>query len=141
MFGEMFQLVTNRLEFEKTLLRLKGSSVLNPSYDKQQDIYKGIESMLLNAVALIDLNTDQHPGADDVLFGGDMHHWLEFANTLRLKVYLRQAYTSEASRCKDSVMAMTTRGDEFLTTDVTIAYSGAQGMKNPLNTTISALGE
>lgn len=120
---------------------LQGANKLTPAYDKQEDVYKGIEKMLLDAKALIDLNSDKHPGTEDVMFGGDMHHWLELANTLRLKVYLRQAYTSEAARCKDSVMAMTTRGDEFLTVDATIGYSGAQGMKNPLNTTISALGD
>lgn len=115
--------------------------LFTPKYDKQKDIYASIEALLLEAIKNIDTHSDLHPGAEDVLFGGDMEHWLEFANTLRLKTYLRLAYTSEAARCKDSVSAMFGRGDAMLGVDVKITYPGAQYQANPLNTTISALGD
>lgn len=120
---------------------LKGADVLKPKYDKQKDVYGGIEKLLVDALKLIDIHSDKHPGAEDVLFGGDMEIWQSFANTLRLKTYLRLAYTSEATRCKDSVSNMFARGDAFLDYDVKIGYQSASFQANPLNTTISALGD
>ncbi|MBS3912946.1 MAG: SusD/RagB family nutrient-binding outer membrane lipoprotein [Bacteroidetes bacterium] len=120
---------------------LMGADNLAPSYEPQKDVYAGIEKLLISALANIDEASDDHPGAEDVLFGGDMHIWRTFANTLRLKTYLRLAYTSEAARCKDSVGAMVARGDAFLDYDARLDYPGVQFQSNPLNTTISALGD
>jgi hypothetical protein len=120
---------------------LQGGNNFSPKYDAQKDVYAGIEKLLVDASAMMDVNSDEHPGAEDVLFGGDMEMWQSFANTLRLKTYLRLAYTSEAGRCKDSVNAMFTRGDVFMESNVSIAYNNAQFQANPLNTTISALGD
>ena len=33
--------------------------------------------------------TNTQPGAEDYIFGGDMDQWRAFANTLKLKMYLR----------------------------------------------------
>ncbi|MBL7810835.1 MAG: SusD/RagB family nutrient-binding outer membrane lipoprotein [Bacteroidetes bacterium] len=121
---------------------LLGTANLRPAYDAQRSIYKGLETMLIQAASQIDDHSDVHPGAEDVLFGGDMAQWKAFANTLRLRVYLRQSETAEeAARCKDSVGAMFARGDAFLDADVRIDYTGAQFQSNPLNTTISSLGD
>lgn len=130
--------VFNRIPFTDAL---KGANNLSPEYDEQKVVYKGIEKLLIDALALMDTHSDIHPGAEDVLFGGDMEQWQAMANTLRLKTYLRLAYTSEAARCKDSVGAMFARGDVFLESDAMITYPGVQFQSNPLNTTISALGD
>lgn len=130
--------VYNRIPFTEAL---QGASTLAPKYDEQKVVYAGIEKLLLDALATMDTHSDKHPGTDDVLFGGDMEIWQSFANTLRLKTYLRLAYTSEANRCKDSVSAMFTRGDVFLDYDARLDYPGVQFQSNPLNTTISALGD
>lgn len=118
---------------------LKGANNFQPTYDDQKTVYAGIEKLLVDAAAMIDINSSVHPGAEDMYFGGDMEHWLEFANTLRLRVYLRQSETTEATRCKDSVGAMVARGDLFLSTNVMVSFSGSLNQKNPLNTTQNAL--
>ena len=119
---------------------LQGASKLTPAYDKQRDVYKGIQELLIKAIQNIDAMSDEHPGAEDVIFGGDMEHWLEMANSIRLKCYLRLAYTAEErAAAKDSVAAMEARGDIFLSSNASVKYTGAQYMANPLNTTINAL--
>lgn len=119
---------------------LQGSAKLTPAYDKQRDVYKGIQELLIKAIENIDVQSDEHPGAEDVIFGGDMGHWLEMANSIRLKCYLRLAYTAEEKApARDSVAAMAARGDFFLSSDASVKYTGAQYMANPLNTTINAL--
>lgn len=120
---------------------LKGADKLSPAYDDQKTVYAGIEKLLLDAISHIDEASEDHPGSEDILFGGDMQVWRTFANTLRLKTYLRLAYTAEGNRCKDSVAAMFARGDAFLDYDARIDYPGVQFQSNPLNTTISALGD
>lgn len=66
-------------------------SILHPSYESAKNkVYPGIETMLKEAIDLIDKTTTQkHPGTDDLIYGGDMASWRKFANTLLLKLYLR----------------------------------------------------
>lgn len=121
---------------------LKGAGSLTPKFDAQQDVYKGITNLLQQAIKQINYQTDEHPGAEDMLFHGDMHEWLKFANTLKLRVMLRQAYAAGANvAAKDTVAAMFLRGDEFLDADVRLDYDGSQNFKNPLNSQISFLGD
>jgi hypothetical protein len=68
-----------------------------PRYDAQMDIYlgnsaKGIKS-LLNLVreGLVDISlpSSQKPGADDLVYGGDLSKWTRFGNSLLMKMALQ----------------------------------------------------
>jgi hypothetical protein len=60
-----------------------------PVYDKQEDIYKLIQSMLDEAIAENKLDPGNlKPGADDFLYGGNMANWEKFAYALKARHYI-----------------------------------------------------
>ncbi|MCV6629482.1 MAG: SusD/RagB family nutrient-binding outer membrane lipoprotein, partial [Flavobacteriaceae bacterium] len=67
-----------------------------PSYDRQQDIYKGILEDLKTQMDAIASSTTAIEGAEgDFVYQGDPQKWKAFANTLRLRMALRsrEAFT------------------------------------------------
>ncbi|MES1216898.1 MAG: SusD/RagB family nutrient-binding outer membrane lipoprotein [Bacteroidota bacterium] len=72
---------------------LQGANILTPSYTDAKVIYKDLADELDKAIASI--NAGQAAagvtelGSADVMFGGDMTLWKEFANTLKLRILLR----------------------------------------------------
>jgi len=110
---------------------LKGAGNFYPTYDKGSDIYDSLVAKLDVAMADISANISnaaKHtPGADDIMFQGDMTQWLKFANTEKLKLLVqqsavssKQAYiTSEASK---------TNSYGYTTQDALVnpGYSGTQ---------------
>lgn len=71
----------------------KRSEILYPKYDDALTIYRDLYAQLDQATALID-NAPAgtlNPGANDVMLGGDMQMWKKFANTLKLKLLIRES--------------------------------------------------
>lgn len=112
-----------------------------PAYDDDQAIYRNLVVQLEEAIALIEnASTETRSvGGEDIVFQGDMSNWVRFANTLKLRLLIResgvsasQAYiTAEFQELVDS-------GAEFITEDVTInpGYSNAENDKqNPFYNT------
>jgi hypothetical protein len=66
--------------------------VLFPKYDKGQDIYNDLVKQLDAAIDIINKNAGAtDPGASDIVFGGDMTKWAKFANTIKLRLAIRQS--------------------------------------------------
>lgn len=69
-----------------------------PAYDKQSDIYDSLTAKLDNAMAEINSNLSNSsvvtPTTDDVMFGGNMQNWLTFANTVKLRLLVREVNVS-----------------------------------------------
>ena len=61
------------------------------------------------------------PGTDDLVFQGDMTKWVKFANTLKLKLLIRQS-ESRPNVTTAGVQALYAAGAEFLDAD-------AQGLR------------
>lgn len=60
-----------------------------PVYDKQEDIYNIIQTMLDDAIAENQLDPGiLTPGADDFLYNGDMEKWEKFAYALKARHYI-----------------------------------------------------
>ena len=60
-----------------------------PVYDKQEDIYKLIQSMLDSAIAENQLPPGKLvPGTDDFLYGGNMDNWEKFAYALKARHHI-----------------------------------------------------
>ncbi|WP_299825075.1 SusD/RagB family nutrient-binding outer membrane lipoprotein [uncultured Pontibacter sp.] len=91
---------------------LQGLENLNPEYQPQEEIYNDLISRLDAAIALIDPNADS-PARDDLVFNGDMNLWTKFANTLKLKIFLRQAYV-RPDVAQSGIQAMYSAGAQFL---------------------------
>lgn len=70
------------------------STILNPGYDNQQAIYNDLVKQLDGAMALIAKGGGANPGAGDIVFGGNMTGWAKFANTLKLRLAIRQSNLS-----------------------------------------------
>lgn len=73
---------------------LQGEANLTPEYDDSKEVYDAICTMLAEILAM---DPDQVAAAEeahttssaDMLFGGDTDNWFKFANTLYLKMLMR----------------------------------------------------
>ncbi|KQS89208.1 SusD/RagB family nutrient-binding outer membrane lipoprotein [Chryseobacterium sp. Leaf394] len=69
----------------------RGQENLTPKYDNDSDIYRNLIQNLEDANALIAAGKGDIPGAQDVVFGGDMDLWTKFSNTLKLRMLIRMS--------------------------------------------------
>ncbi|MFZ7116699.1 MAG: SusD/RagB family nutrient-binding outer membrane lipoprotein [Bacteroidota bacterium] len=71
---------------------LKGLENIAPHFDSQQSIYDGLITMIDKGISNIDYDASAFlPGADDFVYHGDMELWERFANSLKLRIYMRQS--------------------------------------------------
>ncbi|HEX8428645.1 SusD/RagB family nutrient-binding outer membrane lipoprotein [Hymenobacter sp.] len=118
---------------------LLGATNVTPTYDKAQDIYKDLLVQLTGAIADITATPSnaRTVGAEDIVFGGDMTRWKQFANSLKLRILLRESQTGNAAIDADvrtQLQALQTAADGFITTDVVAqpGYSQNLNQQNPL---------
>jgi len=86
---------------------------LFPAYDKAATIYSDLIANLDANIAAIQKNGSKTaPSTDDIIFGGNMANWLKFANTLKLRLILRQVNLSNFSTIAGDIAS--TRSVDFL---------------------------
>ncbi|MFY0653609.1 MAG: SusD/RagB family nutrient-binding outer membrane lipoprotein [Cyclobacteriaceae bacterium] len=83
-----------------------------PKYDDGQAVYDDLIIKIDAAMDMVTTNTPI-PVNGDIIFGGDMKKWLAFANTLKLKIYMRQS-EARASVAQAGVQSLD--GQAFLRT-------------------------
>lgn len=113
---------------------LQGTANLTPGFDGGEDVYDDLIVMADEAIGWIDQSsTAVTPGDDDLIYGGDMALWLKFANTLKLKIYIRQAY-ERPTVAEDGIAALYSDGAEFLSPgeEAMISFSDNTHNQNPL---------
>ncbi|MXV49887.1 SusD/RagB family nutrient-binding outer membrane lipoprotein [Pedobacter sp. HMF7647] len=93
---------------------LQGTGNLAPKYEAATTVYDGILKLIDAGLASIDVSaTADKPGTNDIVFAGNMDKWKRFANTLKLRVLLRQSLTaSRASQVTAGFATLT--GATFL---------------------------
>jgi hypothetical protein len=64
---------------------------LNPAYDPQQTIYNDLVKQLDAAIALAGKTGATNPTTNDIVYGGNMVNWQKFANSLKLRLAIRQS--------------------------------------------------
>jgi len=70
----------------------QGAKNFTPAYDSGTSIYADLIKQMDAAIALINGATTQiPPGSDDIIFGGNMTSWKKFANTMKLRLIMRQS--------------------------------------------------
>jgi hypothetical protein len=111
------------------------SAILNPVFDSADMVYDQMAADLLEALSK-DLSLSpvaNAPGATDFVFEGNMTKWTQFANTLLLKVYLRQTEI-RSSVAQSGVMALMNSGAQFLAEDAGILtqFKDEASKSNPL---------
>jgi hypothetical protein len=108
-----------------------------PSYDDDMAIYRSLVEDLDNAIAMINDadDSDAAVGSEDVIFQGNMSKWVQFANTLKLRLLARQFTLAETDGATASYLAEEFADLElnFVNEDVTInpGYVNGAGKQNP----------
>ncbi|WP_071595149.1 SusD/RagB family nutrient-binding outer membrane lipoprotein [Hymenobacter aerophilus] len=64
----------------------KGTEVLKPAYDKQEDIYKALNALLDDAILDLAKPSPNVPGAGDFFYSGDAAKWTKAAYTLKMRL-------------------------------------------------------
>lgn len=102
-----------------------------PKYDEGETVYPALIKQIDEVVAEYKANPSSNSLAKyDMIYKGDMAKWVQFANTLKLKLYLRMAYTSQADAAK--VKALLAENN-FISTDTGFKdiYTSSGGKMNP----------
>lgn len=110
------------------------SSILTPKFNTSQEVY---DFMIqdLDAALANDLSASKgdSPGKDDLIFAGDMAKWTQFANTLKLKIYMRQTNSSRKAIADAGITALLNSGVSFLDVDAGMnQFVDAINQSNPL---------
>lgn len=120
---------------------LKGLGNTVPSYDRAPDIYKDLVVQLKGAIS--DINAvpagSVVVGNEDVVFGGGptgMLRWKRFANSLRLRILLRESSTNDAALnayVATEMAALQSATDGFIDRDVVVqpSYTANTNQQNP----------
>jgi hypothetical protein len=92
-----------------------GAKKLTPTYDTGVSIYADLIKQLDAAISLINTNAtaaspEATPGSDDIIFGGNMANWKKFANTLKLRLIMRQSNLPIFSTLKAELASTASEG-------------------------------
>lgn len=116
-------------------------AILQPKFNTGEEVYDYMIADLTDALSKdLSQSAGETPSKDDFVFGGDMEKWTQFANTLKLKVYMRQTNSSRASIANAGITALLNSGVEFLNEDAGMVndaagnpiYTDAINQSNPL---------
>ncbi|WP_026997711.1 SusD/RagB family nutrient-binding outer membrane lipoprotein [Flectobacillus major] len=116
---------------------LQGTNKLTPSYDKQEDIYKSIQTLLDNGISDIAKQHTRFPSGDDYFYHGDMNKWRKLAYTLKARYYMHLSKAPNYTAATQADLALTAlqKGMESNDDDMKMNYSGAASNENPWNQT------
>ncbi|MDR3227373.1 MAG: SusD/RagB family nutrient-binding outer membrane lipoprotein [Prevotellaceae bacterium] len=120
------------IPFAEALLAVEGN--VSPKYDKSQDVYDALISRIDEALSkdfTVSTNNEGDAAANDKIFGGNIDKWIQFANTLKLRIYLRQIYARESVSLAGITSLLAE--NNFLKEDAKIGgFENEAGKYNPL---------
>jgi hypothetical protein len=105
-----------------------------PAYDKAEDIYKDLQVKLDTAIVLMKgytLSSKSTIPTLDIVFNGSTDKWVRFANTLKLRLVLRQSQVNanpSAELAKIAANGLIGSGE---TVQVTTDFTNVAGKQNP----------
>lgn len=110
---------------------LQGTGNSKPAYDNGKAIYEDLAKKMDTAILIFKTSASAYtiPSSSDIMFGGDAAKWLQFANTVKLRLLLRQSQVN-AGPAQSQAAALS---GGFLTTDATVqpGYLNSSGKQNP----------
>ena len=99
---------------------LQGTATLQPKFDDGFTIYKDLIARIDTALKKdFTVSTNAVTSTADLVFGGDVNQWIAFANTLKLKMYLRMV-NAHPDLAQSGITSMINSGAVFLTTDASV---------------------
>ncbi|MCB0504853.1 MAG: SusD/RagB family nutrient-binding outer membrane lipoprotein [Cyclobacteriaceae bacterium] len=99
---------------------------LTPEYDDAKAIYDDLVVRLDDAIGVLS-STTSTVGAEDLIYGGDLDKWIAFANSLKLRILMRQSITDPS--VGPDVIALVNSGS-FITSEsdmAVIPFGGSAG--------------
>jgi hypothetical protein len=122
----------DKIPYFEALKGFDDDPIFNPKYDAGREVYFDLITKLDMALERSATIGGKSYIDADYLFKGNMDLWRCFANTLKLKIYLRMAY-SDPSIAKQGISKMYKDGSSFLSTDAKIDhYISWDNNPNPL---------
>lgn len=109
---------------------LKADGNLSPKYEAQEVVYDSIFNYIDKGLALLATKQAVPVTSQDMIFKGDLDKWKAFANTLKLRAYLRISGVNE-SKASAGIKALYAKNVSFLNEDATITYTTTGGNENP----------
>lgn len=111
---------------------LNGASGQTKSkYDTQEVVYDSIFSLLDQAITNLNAgSSDQDPGSEDLIYGGDLTKWIKTAYALKARYYLHEAKRNSSalsSALAALANAYTSNDDDFKFT-----FGSAENNSNPM---------
>ncbi len=107
--------------------------ILFPIFDEQKDIYPALINDLRKASKLLAKGTDALDKTYDIMYGGDKTKWIKLANSLRLRLLMRES--KKLASPADSIAAIaalpliTSNAD-----NASIAYTATDTYRWPMST-------
>ena len=93
-----------------------------PAYDSQQDIYTNIQKLLDEAIVELAKNTGTKPGADDLIYGGDLAKWTRLAYSLKAR-YLMHLSAKNTKQTAQNALAAIQNGMKSNDDDFQMPYN------------------
>jgi len=112
----------------------QASTISYPKYDKGAAIYADLMVQLDNAIGLINSATSTaNPGTADIIYGGTMTKWVKFANTLKLRIAIRQSNLAAGSTFAAEIAKTSAGGflDDTQGATANPVYSNNAGKESP----------
>lgn len=116
--------------FSDALDALNGS--FSPTFDKQTDVYGSVQNLLTNAIDNLEQPASANaltPGADDLIYGGDVEKWKAAAYLLKARYYLRLSETG-GTTLADAMTALDKSQFTDASFDMPVLYDGGSTSTN-----------
>ena len=108
-------------------------NILEPKFNTGQEVYDLMITGLKEALSKnLTSSKGVLPGKDDFIFNGNMANWTDFANTLLLKLYMRQTKVNP-TLAETEIENLINSGVTFLSVDAAMTqFEDAPNRSNPL---------
>ncbi|MFY0601687.1 MAG: SusD/RagB family nutrient-binding outer membrane lipoprotein [Cyclobacteriaceae bacterium] len=116
---------------------LQRSDNPTPAYTAATVVYDDLLVQLTNAIELMDAAEADPlsivPEGDDVMFGGDLMMWKQFANTIKLRILNRVSGVKDAAFITAELAAIAAEGSGYISSDVEInpGYANQTDQQSP----------
>ncbi|RYY99711.1 MAG: SusD/RagB family nutrient-binding outer membrane lipoprotein [Chitinophagaceae bacterium] len=112
----------------------QGLANLQPKFDDGYTVYKGLLAEIDTALArdFLSGTFNARDQRADLIFGGNMERWEEFANTLKLKMFLRMV-NKKPAEAQAGIEDLYAAGGDFLNVDAALSgFEDAPDKSNPM---------
>lgn len=115
---------------------LQGTANVMPTLDEDEAIYAQLFTIIDEGIADIKATTSVlSPGTNETIYRGDMEKWEKFANSLKLRLYLRYSEKDPAF-AKAQMDALIASGAPFMTSiadNFQMSFIDAASSQNPIH--------